>query len=285
MSDSFVTPWTMEPMARLLCPCDSPGKNTGVGRHALLQGIFPNQGSILHPLLHCWGDLSSAPPGKPVNQPYINKINTFLKEAHVKSWVLSYFCFSPWFPLELMEHSWASLSHWDPSSRHPTSSLRENHSGQAEQSSSFPRPTSAPCSAPRSSLPAAFSCLHLQGPQADVGKKGFSPGWSRTKPSWGRGQRPLPGAFPPGWLWARRPGSAALPLWADPGLRWASPPNPLCTLDLTLLFWPLTPRSAQTSSVIKLFCPHLRSVLTAWTGRHHHTNTEGGGISCGQLSG
>ena len=31
---------------------DSPGKNTGVGSHALLQGIFPNQG--LNPgLLHC----------------------------------------------------------------------------------------------------------------------------------------------------------------------------------------------------------------------------------------
>ena len=26
-------------------PWDSPGKNTGVGCHALLQGIFPNQGS------------------------------------------------------------------------------------------------------------------------------------------------------------------------------------------------------------------------------------------------
>ena len=31
---------------------DSPGKNTGVGSHALLQGIFPTQGS--NPgLLHC----------------------------------------------------------------------------------------------------------------------------------------------------------------------------------------------------------------------------------------
>ena len=27
--------------AKLLCPWDSPGKNTGVGCHALLQGIFP----------------------------------------------------------------------------------------------------------------------------------------------------------------------------------------------------------------------------------------------------
>ena len=32
---------------------DSPGKNTGVGCHALIWGIFPTQGS--NPgLLHCW---------------------------------------------------------------------------------------------------------------------------------------------------------------------------------------------------------------------------------------
>ena len=37
--------------ARLLCPWDSPGKNTGVGCCFLLQGIFPTQG--LNPrLLH-----------------------------------------------------------------------------------------------------------------------------------------------------------------------------------------------------------------------------------------
>ena len=29
--------------ARLLCPWDSPGRNPGVGCHALLQGIFPTQ--------------------------------------------------------------------------------------------------------------------------------------------------------------------------------------------------------------------------------------------------
>ena len=39
---------------RLLCPWDSPDKSTGGGCHALLQGIFPNQGmnprllSLLH---------------------------------------------------------------------------------------------------------------------------------------------------------------------------------------------------------------------------------------------
>ena len=32
---------------RLLCPWHSPGKNTGVGSHALLQGIFQTQGSNL----------------------------------------------------------------------------------------------------------------------------------------------------------------------------------------------------------------------------------------------
>ena len=30
--------------ARLLCPWGSPGKRTGVGCHALLQGVFPTQG-------------------------------------------------------------------------------------------------------------------------------------------------------------------------------------------------------------------------------------------------
>ena len=38
--------------SRLLCPWDSPGKNTGVGCHFLLQGIFSTQGSKSG-LLHC----------------------------------------------------------------------------------------------------------------------------------------------------------------------------------------------------------------------------------------
>ena len=48
----FVTLWTWP--IRLLCSCNSPGKNTGVGCHVLLQGIFLTQGSnpdLLH-LLH-----------------------------------------------------------------------------------------------------------------------------------------------------------------------------------------------------------------------------------------
>ena len=57
-----VTPWTAA------CSWDSPGKNTGVDYHALLQGIFLIQGTNLHlmhlltcrwiflPLTH-WGSL------------------------------------------------------------------------------------------------------------------------------------------------------------------------------------------------------------------------------------
>ena len=60
----FVTSWTVAQQA----PWDSPGKNTGVGGHFLLQGIFLTQGlnpRLLH-LLH-WQEDSSplVSPGKP----------------------------------------------------------------------------------------------------------------------------------------------------------------------------------------------------------------------------
>ena len=64
MSDSM-PPHGLQP-TRLLCPWHSPGKNTGVGCHAPLQGIFPIQGLNLHllRLLH-WqaGSLPLAPSG------------------------------------------------------------------------------------------------------------------------------------------------------------------------------------------------------------------------------
>ena len=65
VSDS-VPPYGLHPI-QLLCPWDSPGKNTGVGCRALLQGIFPTHGTtlcLLH-LLH-WqaGSLPRVPPGK-----------------------------------------------------------------------------------------------------------------------------------------------------------------------------------------------------------------------------
>ena len=53
---------------RFLCPWDSLNKNTGVGCHALLQGIFLTRESTLCLLclLHWQADsLSLAPPAKP----------------------------------------------------------------------------------------------------------------------------------------------------------------------------------------------------------------------------
>ena len=50
VSDSF-WPHELQP-TRLFCPWNSPGKNTGVGCHSLLQGVFLTQGSNLG-LLHC----------------------------------------------------------------------------------------------------------------------------------------------------------------------------------------------------------------------------------------
>ena len=73
VSDS-VQPYGLQP-TRLLCPWGSPGRNTGVGCHALLQGIFPTQGSNpdLLCLLH-WqvGSLPLAPPGKQNNKAQEN---------------------------------------------------------------------------------------------------------------------------------------------------------------------------------------------------------------------
>ena len=59
-------PWTVTCLAPL--SMDAPGKNTGVGCHALLPGIFRTQGSNLHLLcLLLWqaGSLPLVPPEKP----------------------------------------------------------------------------------------------------------------------------------------------------------------------------------------------------------------------------
>ena len=76
MSDSL-QPHGLQP-ARLLG--DSPGKNTGVGYHALLQRIFPTQGS--NPgLLHCRQTLLSELLGKLYYQPYLQTVqNSVFKQ-------------------------------------------------------------------------------------------------------------------------------------------------------------------------------------------------------------
>ena len=53
----FVTLW----MARLLCPWDFPGNNTGVDSHFLIQDIFLTQGSNLHLVRFLHGKVDSIP--------------------------------------------------------------------------------------------------------------------------------------------------------------------------------------------------------------------------------
>ena len=62
MSDSL-RPRELSP-ARLLCPWNSPGKNTGVGSHSLLQGNHPDPGTEPGSLTLQVDSLLSEPPGK-----------------------------------------------------------------------------------------------------------------------------------------------------------------------------------------------------------------------------
>ena len=63
-SGPSLQPHGLQP-TRLLCPWDFPGKNTGVGCHSLLQGIFLTQdpGDPGSPALQT-GSLLAEPPGK-----------------------------------------------------------------------------------------------------------------------------------------------------------------------------------------------------------------------------
>ena len=89
MSDS-VRPHRRQP-TRLLCPWDSPGKNTGVGCHALFQGVFPTQG--LNPCL-LWflqwqmDSLPLAPPGKPMLGVYMYIYNCCIFNLDWSFWSL-----------------------------------------------------------------------------------------------------------------------------------------------------------------------------------------------------
>ena len=86
MSDSL-WPHGLQP-ATPLCPWDSPGRNTGVGCHTLLQGIFPTQGSkpglphwrqILYRLSH-QGSLSSGDSHRMLDWKYWQQIlDTFFR--------------------------------------------------------------------------------------------------------------------------------------------------------------------------------------------------------------
>ena len=58
---------------------DSPGKNAGVGCHAVLQGIFPTQGP--NPYLLHWqaGSLPLEPSGRQVSSPCLQSTRSQIK--------------------------------------------------------------------------------------------------------------------------------------------------------------------------------------------------------------
>ena len=81
--------WTVA--HRLLCPWDSPGKNAGVGCHALLQAIFSTQGlnpCLLHLLHRQAGSLPLVPLGD-ASVLYFGHPNCCLVASH---------CFNLHFP-------------------------------------------------------------------------------------------------------------------------------------------------------------------------------------------
>ena len=81
MPDSL-RPHGLQP-TRLLCPWDFPGKDTGVGFHFLLQGIFPTRGS--NPgHLHCRQSLYRV---SYKGSPYISLSPFFWRGARLLEWV------------------------------------------------------------------------------------------------------------------------------------------------------------------------------------------------------
>ena len=69
-------------LPKVLCLWDFPGKNTGVGSHFLLQGIFPTQRSNL--LSYIAGNsLPSKPPGKPFYWDIIHILIILLTYNHL----------------------------------------------------------------------------------------------------------------------------------------------------------------------------------------------------------
>ena len=85
---------------RLLCPWDSTGKNSGVGCHFLLQGIFPTHGlnlCLLHFLLWWASSLTLALPEKPLNIEIIFSQSVYcffilLMVSFAVQKLLSFFC-------------------------------------------------------------------------------------------------------------------------------------------------------------------------------------------------
>ena len=82
-----------------LCPWDSPGRNTGVGCHTLLQGIFPTQGS--NPGLPHWRQIlyRLSHQGRPFFWGFTQNVRLKVLTRDIRHFfpcVLNFFCVLVW---------------------------------------------------------------------------------------------------------------------------------------------------------------------------------------------
>ena len=87
-------------LAGLLCPWDSPGRNTGVGCHLLLQGTFLTQEDPESPAL-AGRFFTTEPPGKPHVCRYLSSNwDMTCKHQDLRSKLSNkYICIDPVYPL------------------------------------------------------------------------------------------------------------------------------------------------------------------------------------------
>ena len=75
---------------RLLCPWDSPDKNTGVGFHAFLQGIVLTQGSNLCLLCHLHWQAGSLPIMPPTRKTLLQSMGSQRDRNHSATFTYSH---------------------------------------------------------------------------------------------------------------------------------------------------------------------------------------------------
>ena len=88
-------PFLPHGLNRLPCPWDSPGKNTGLGSHFLLQGIFLTQGLNPHLLRRQAGSLPVSHLGSPIIPQQLFRVvshsrlkSLIFKTHHLRVWPL-----------------------------------------------------------------------------------------------------------------------------------------------------------------------------------------------------
>ena len=106
---------------RLLCPWDSPGKNTRVGCYSLFQGIFPTQG--LNPgFLHCRQILYHL---SHQGSPYSPQEGSWIKQTHNS--YLVHFSYSWHGPTSPLVPSTVDTMSWDDSSAKKKMKMRKKY--------------------------------------------------------------------------------------------------------------------------------------------------------------